>query len=335
MSARQNFFTLLRKHHNMNIFCTRKIANAGMNRLKALGHTISYWDKKEVIDTKTLIAACQDMQALIVADRNRIGEDTLRACPHLKIIALHSAGYNHVNIDMAKTLGIMVSNTGSIGCKETADTAFMLMLAVSKKAFYKHRQILKGEWRHFEPAENLGISLRGKTLGIFGMGNIGMEMARLCQASYGMTVLYHNRHLNHQAEESMAVSWVSFEELLAKSDVLSVHAGLNAESDNKFNEQAFAQMKPNAIFINTARGGIHDEAALTAALKAGQIWGAGLDVTHPEPMQPDNPLLTLPNVAITPHIGNAIDTARVAMSVCVAENIIAAEKGLPLPNRIV
>ena len=319
----------------MNIFCTRKIADAGMDQLKVLGHAISYWDKKEVMDTKTLIEVCRDMQALIVADRNRIGEDFLRACPHLKIIALHSAGYNHVDIDTAKALGIMVSNTGSIGCRETADTAFMLMLAVSKRAFYMHRQILKGEWGHFEPAENLGISLRGKTLGIFGMGNIGMEMARLCQAAYGMNVLYHNRHLNYQAEESMAVSWVSFEELLAKSDVLSVHAGLNAESDNKFNEQAFAQMKPNAIFINTARGGIHDEAALTAALRTGQIRGAGLDVTNPEPMQPDNPLLTLPNVAITPHIGNAIDTARIAMSVCVAENIIAADEGLTLPNRIV
>lgn len=319
----------------MNIFCTRKIADAGLIKLRSMGYQVSYWDKKEVIDTKTLITICQNMQSLVVADRNRIREDFIRACPHLKIIALHSAGYNHVDIDTAQTLGIMVSNTGSIGCKETADTAFMLMLAVSKKAFYKHHKILNGEWGHVEPAENLGISLRGKTLGIFGMGNIGMEMARLCQAAYGMNVLYHNRHLNYQAEESMNVSWVSFEELLAKSDVLSVHAGLNPESENKFNQQAFAQMKRNAIFINTARGGIHDEAALTGALQNGEIWGAGLDVTHPEPMQSDNPLLTFPNVAITPHIGNAIDTARIAMSVCVAENIIAATEGLPIPNRVV
>lgn len=318
----------------MNIFCTRKIADTGLDKLRETGHQVSYWDKKEVIDTETLITVCRDMQALIVADRNRLREDFLRACPHLKIIALHSAGYNHVDIATAHELGILVSNTGSIGCKETADTAFMLMLAVSKKAFYNHRKILKGEWGHFEPAENLGISLRGKTLGIFGMGNIGMEMARLCQAAYGMTVIYHNRHLNHQAEESMNVSWVSFEELLAQSDVLSVHAGLNPESESKFKEQAFAQMKSKAIFINTARGGIHDEVALTKALKSGQIWGAGLDVTHPEPMSPDNPLLTLPNVAVTPHIGNAIDMTRTAMSVCVAENILAAAAGLPVPNLV-
>ncbi|HET8572866.1 MAG TPA: D-glycerate dehydrogenase [Edaphocola sp.] len=318
----------------MKIFCTRKIADRGLDKLRAMGHEVSYWDKKEVMDTETLIAACRDVQALVVADRNRLREDFLRACSHLKIIALHSAGYNHVDIATAKELGILVSNTGSIGCKETADTAFMLMLAVSKKAFYNHRKILEGEWGHFEPAENLGISLRGKTLGVFGMGNIGMEMARLCQAAYGMSVIYHNRHLNHRAEESMDVSWVSFEQLLARSDVISVHAGLNPESENKFNEQAFAQMRAQAIFINTARGGIHDEAALTEALKSGRIWGAGLDVAHPEPMHPGNPLLSLPNVAVTPHIGNAIDTARVAMSVCVAENIIAAAGGSPVPNPV-
>lgn len=318
----------------MNVFCTRRIAFEGLEMLQNSGHKVTIWENDRLPTPEELIAACQNQDALIIADRNKIDAHFLNACAHLKIITLHSAGYNHIDIQEAKRLKIPIGNTQEAGCKETADTAFLLMIAVSKNAFYMHQQIRKGNWGHFSPVENLGLSLREKTLGIFGLGNIGFEMARLSQAAYGMKIIYHNRHQNPKAEQSLNARWVTFDELLTKSDVLSVHASLSPETYHKFNAEAFAKMKPKALFINTARGSIHDEVALTEALSNKQLGGIGLDVTSPEPMKPNNPLLNMSHVVITPHIGNAIDTARTAMAIRVAENVIAAGKGEKIPYEV-
>src|SRR5690606_31272457 len=138
-----------------------------------------------------------------------------------------------------------------------------------------------------------------------GLGRIGFELARSCRHAFDMPVIYHNRSHNARAEHELNARRVSFDALLQQSDVLSVHANLSKETEGIFNRHAFSKMKPSSIFINTARGAIHNETDLRLALEAGQIWGAGLDVTHPEPMDPRNPLLDMPNVAILPHIGSA------------------------------
>jgi lactate dehydrogenase-like 2-hydroxyacid dehydrogenase len=206
------------------------------------------------------------------------------------------------------------------------------MLAASRKAFYVHKKILKGEWKFFDPTTDLGIELNGKTLGIFGLGKIGFEMAKRCVGAYNMKVIYHNRQHNVDAEKALNAVRVSFDELLQQSDVLSVHTALTAETKGIFNTTAFSKMKPSSIFINTARGAIHNEEDLRAALESGTIWGAGLDVTNPEPMLPDNPLLNMPNVAILPHIGSATVDTRNAMSVIAAKNVIAGLGGARLPH---
>ncbi len=190
---------------------------------------------------------------------------------------------------------------------------------------------MKGEWLFFEPTADLGIEVKGKTLGIFGLGNIGFEMAKRCIGAYNMKVIYHNRNHNIEAEKELKAEMVSFEELLKRSDVLSVHTNLSAETKGRFDKKAFAQMKPSSIFINTARGGIHNEEDLIYALQNGIIWGAGLDVTNPEPMKKDNPLLTMPTVAVLPHIGSATFETRNAMAEIAAENIIAGLKGNRIP----
>jgi len=146
-----------------------------------------------------------------------------------------------------------------------------------------------------------------------------------------MKVIYHNRSRNEDAEKELGATYVSFEELLKQSDVISVHTALTPETEGKFNAEAFRQMKPSAIFVNTARGKIHNEEDLINALNEKLIWGAGLDVTNPEPMKPGNPLLTMPHVAVLPHIGSATETTRDAMSKLAAENIIAGLKGEKLP----
>jgi glyoxylate reductase len=205
------------------------------------------------------------------------------------------------------------------------------MLATSRKAFYMHKTIQQGKWGFFEPTANLGIDIRGKTLGIYGLGNIGFELAKRAYAAFEMKIIYHNRGRHTGAERDLNAVWVSFDELLKRSDVLSVNTALTPETRGKFNREVFAAMKKNAIFINAARGTIHNETDLTEALQKGIIWGAGLDVTNPEPMQPDNPLLNLPNVCVLPHIGSATEGTRAAMSLIAAKNVLAGLKGERLP----
>ena len=157
-------------------------------------------------------------------------------------------------------------------------------------------------------------------------------MAEKCKAAFGMNIIYHNRGHNEQAEKELDAKYVSFEELLQKSDVISIHANYTPKQSNIFNKETFEKMKPNLIFINTARGGFHNEFDLFEALESGKIWGAGLDVTNPEPMQKNNPLLQLPNVCILPHIGSATIEARNGMSKLAAENVVAFFKNQKMPT---
>jgi len=313
------------------VFCTKKIPDAGLQLLKDAGIQALQWKEKRETTPRELIDHCKDCDAVIVAGYSKIDASFLNASRHLKIIALHSVGFDNVDIAEATRLKIPVGNTPGVVNNATADTAFLLMLAATRKAFFLHKGIIKGEWKYIEPTVNLGIELYGKTLGIFGLGNIGFEMAKRCKGAYDMKVVYHNRNRNEKAEKKLNAEFVSFEELLKISDVLSVHANLSEETKGKFNYSAFEKMKPSAVFINTARGSIHNEPDLITALQNGIIWGAGLDVTDPEPMDADNPLLNMPNVAVTPHIGTATWETRNAMCKMAAENVIAALNNLPIP----
>ncbi|WP_343743772.1 D-glycerate dehydrogenase [Chitinophaga sp.] len=318
----------------MKIFATRVIPPDGLELLQRAGLTVTQWTEKRGLSATELITHCQQYDALLLASDNHIDRAFLEQCRHLKIIALLSVGYDKVDVAAANELRIPVTNTPGVLSAATADTAFLLMLSVARKAFSHYKRILRGEWNFSEPTANLGIDLEGKTLGIWGLGNIGHVMAKRCVSAFGMKVIYHNRGRNEAAEKELGAVRVSFEELLAQSDVLSVHTALTPETTGMFNKDVFRQMKPSAIFINAARGAIHNETDLIAALQQGIIWGAGLDVTNPEPMQPDNPLLDMPTVAVLPHIGSATVETRNAMSVMAAKNILAAYEGTPLPNQV-
>lgn len=279
-----------------------------------------------------LIANCQKHDALLVAGFAKIDENFFQQCPNIKVVSLFSVGYDSVDISAAIKHKVPVGNTPDVLSKATADTAFLLMLAVSRKAFYCYKKILDGKWKQFEPVADLGIDLHGKTIGIFGLGKIGFEMAKKCRDAFGMKVIYHNRNRNENAENELSAKYVSFNELLAQSDVISMHANLTPETKGVFNNEAFAKMKPTAIFVNTGRGSMHNEEDLKEALEKGIIWGAGLDVTNPEPMDKDNPLLLMPNVCVLPHIGSATKETRDAMAALAARNVIAGLKGEYLPT---
>jgi glyoxylate reductase len=315
----------------MKVFVTRVIPQEGIQLMEAAGISVTLWKEKRNITQEELIAECKNMDALVVAGAVDVNAIFLDECRHLKLIALHSVGYDNVDVPAATKLNIPIGNTPGVLSGATADTAFLLMLATSRKAFYQHTKIAAGEWGVFEPTGDLGIELHGRTLGIFGLGKIGFEMAKRCKYAYNMNIIYHNRSNNPEAEKELNAVKVSFDELLGRSDVLSVHTSLNAETRHKFKKEVFAKMKPSSIFINTARGPIHNEKDLTEAVQNGIIWGAGLDVTNPEPMHSDNPLLHMPTVCVLPHIGSATVETRNAMSRLAAENIIAGLKGERIP----
>jgi glyoxylate reductase len=316
----------------MNILITRALPQKGLDLLEVAGCKVTQYTEKRELTPAQLIQLCQGQDVLLSSGPNTIDEDFLKACRHLKGIALLSVGYDKVDLEAATKYGIAVSNTPDVITQTTADTAFLLMLSVSRNAFAMSLSITRGEWQFYDPIANLGQDLYGKTLGIFGMGRIGFNLAAKCKAYFGMNIIYHNRKPRPEAEQELDAQYLSFDELLKHSDVLSVHAGLSIETKGLFNRQAFGQMKPSAIFINTARGGIHDEDALMEALQNKTIWGAGLDVTNPEPMDKNNPLLQMPNVCILPHIGSATVETRDNMAIKAAENVIAAVRGYPMPN---
>jgi lactate dehydrogenase-like 2-hydroxyacid dehydrogenase len=315
----------------MKVFITREIPEVGLKKLKDAGIEIVEWKEKRELTQPELIEYCKQCDALIAAGYNKMDAHFLDECRHLKVIALHSVGYDNVDIAEADRLRIPVGNTPGVLSGPTADIAFLLMLAVSRKAFYLHQKILNGDWKFFEPTANLGIQLYDKTIGIYGLGNIGFEMAKRCAGAFNMKVIYHNRHRNLPAEEELKAVSVSFQELLERSDVLSVHTNLSKETLGKFDKAVFEKMKRTSIFINTARGAIHNEQDLINALQNGTIWGAGLDVTNPEPMKKDNPLLTMPNAAVLPHIGSATIETRDEMANIATENVIAALNGKRIP----
>ena len=315
----------------MKVFVSRIVPEIAISELKKAGHDVAIWTEKRDINRAELVSLCKNQDALLSVGQNQLDREFLQACSHLKVIGQMAVGYDNIDVAAATALGIPVGNTPGVLSRATADSAFLLMLAVSRKAFYMHQKIINGEWGFYEPTADLGIELYNRTLGIFGLGKIGLEMARLCKGAYQMKVLYCNRNPNPLAEDELGAGRVSFEELLAKSDVLSVHTALTPETKGIFNRKAFIQMKKNAIFINTARGAIHQEEDLIEAIREKTIWGCGLDVTNPEPMSPDNPLLYLPNAAILPHIGSATEETRNAMARLAAENIIAGLKGERLP----
>jgi len=315
----------------MKVFINKNIPEAGIKLLQDKGINFTINPTENVLSRKEFIKICQEHDALLSVGTNKLDEDFFEQVPNLKGIALFSVGFDAVNIPSANSRKIPVGNTPDVLSRATSDVAFLLMQSVARKSFFNHKRILNDDWGSFDPLANLGQELYGKTLGIFGLGRIGIEMAKKCKAAFGMNIIYHNRSHNEAAEKELDAKYVDFETLLAESDVLSVHSNYSEENNELFNKNTFAKMKKNAIFINTARGKFQNEDDLFHALTNNIIWGAGLDVTNPEPMKFDNPLLSLPNCCVLPHIGSATYEARNGMAVCAAQNIIALFENKKMP----
>ncbi len=310
------------REQNIKILISRIFPERAADLLENEGFSITSWKKDRPMTRTELIKRAKKHDALLCTLTDKIDHHFLNTCSHLKIISQYAVGYDNIDITQATKMGIPVGYTPGAMSDATADIAFGLMIAVARKMFYLHKTILRNEWSYFRPTANLGFELMNKTIGIFGMGRIGIEMAKRCKGAYNMDIIYHNRRAEHSTEKNLHAEFVSFKELLQRSDILSVHCSLNETTQGIFNRSAFQHMKPSAIFINTSRGGVHNEPDLIDALETGTIWGAGLDVADPEPMQPDNPLLAMENVAVLPHVGSGTVEARNEMARLAALNIV-------------
>lgn len=315
----------------MKVLVCLNIPEIGIALMKKEGLEITKWDKERPMTPEELDKLVQKHDALLSTGSYRIDTSFLEKHRHLKIISQYAVGYDNIDVDAATSLNIPIANAPNAMTDATADIAFGLILATARKMCYMHKRIIEDQWKFFRPQANLGQELKNKTLGVFGLGTIGMELAKRCKGAYDMKVIYCNRTVNETAERELNATKVDFNVLLEQSDIVSLHCALTDETRNKFAKEAFQKMKDTAIFINTSRGGVHNETDLIAALKEGEIWGAGLDVTNPEPMEKDNPLLFMENVAITPHIGSATVEARNRMAEYAAQNIIACYKGEKIP----
>ena len=318
--------------NNKKVLISRIFPEVGAELLKAAGFFVTTWNDDRPMTQDELIENAKIHDVLFCTLTDKIDKKFLNDCSHLEIISQYAAGYDNIDISEATILGIPIGFTPDAMSEATADIAFGLMIATSRKMFYLHKKIISRDWSFFKPKADLGIELKNKTLGIYGLGRIGMEMAKRCKGAYNMKILYHNRTPNLKAEQELDAEYVDFNALLIKSDVISVHCSFKSETKGIFNKAAFSLMKPTSIFINTSRGLVHNESDLIEALKTGMIWGTGLDVTNPEPMQPDNPLLKMENVAVLPHIGSATIEAREKMAKMAAENIIEYYKNKRIPH---
>ncbi|KAL7635555.1 UNVERIFIED_CONTAM: hypothetical protein RMT77_014624 [Armadillidium vulgare] len=257
------------------------------------------------------------------------------AGPSLKVVSTMSAGHDHFDLEEMKSRGVKAGNTPGIVADSTAELAVSLMLATTRRLFDAHKEILNGGWSkgHRSPLWMLGWKVSGSTVGIFGFGSIGKEVVKKLQGFNVKQFLYNSRTKKSE-EEEMSSEYVSFDELLEKSDFIIIACPLNDYTREIFNEDAFSKMKRNVIVINVSRGGVIEQNALMDALKSGRIRAAGLDVMTPEPLPADHPLLFTPNLTLLPHIGTAELTTRAEMAMMSANNIIAVLKDEKMPGEL-
>lgn len=275
------------------------------------------------------VAGCDGVLSLL-SDRMD-GEVFDAAGPQLKVVSNFAVGYNNIDVAEAKKRGIAVGNTPGVLTEATADIAVALLLAVARRLPEGLRAVEQLQWKTWEPLGWMGLDLAGKTLGIVGLGRIGAAVAQRLAGGWGMKVLYTARQPKLDFEQQLSAQRVELDELLRQSDFVSLHVPLTDATRKMIGARELAMMKPTAVLINTARGEVLDQVALYEALRAGRIFGAGLDVCEPEPLPADSPLRELANCTIVPHIGSATVTARNAMADRSARNLIAGIRGEALP----
>ena len=290
---------------------------------------VQSWDEPGVMPRQLLLEWLADAEGLMVvgAQTVKVDAELFAHAPKLRVIAQSSVGYDNVDVDACTASGVPFGNTPGVLTEATADLTFLLILSAARRLKESVAIVQDGKWTSTATMP-LGVDLFGKTLGMVGLGQIGSAVARRASAC-GMKIIYHNRRRRSPDEENGAL-YVDFPQLLEQADFIVVLVPLSDQSRGMFGKQEFAKMKKTAFFINAARGAIVKTQELYEAVRDGMIAGCALDVTDPEPIPADHPLLQLPNAFITPHIGSATIETRNRMAMLAAENLILGLEKKPL-----
>ncbi len=313
------------------VFVTRVIPDKGLDMV--LAHCqADVWPgelpaPREVVLTRS--AGVEGILSLLTAKIDAAVMDA--AGPQLKVISNYAVGFDNVDVAEATRRGIQVGNTPGVLTDTTADFAFALLLAAARRVVEGDAYTRAGKWRTWGPKLLLGSDIHGATLGLVGFGRIGKAMAKRAQG-FDMRVLYHSPNPADPDAVALGAKYASLDTLLAESDFVSIHTPLNPNTHHLFNANTLALMKPSAVLINTARGPVVDHTALYDALASGGLAYAALDVTEPEPIPLNSPLLTLDNIIIAPHIASASHATRDKMAEMAAANLLAGLRGEPLPH---
>ncbi|MCL1875541.1 MAG: D-glycerate dehydrogenase [Synergistaceae bacterium] len=308
------------------------IQEAGLELLRGKVE-FKIWKEDGPPSREVLFKELEGADGLISGLPFRVDGELMDVSPKLKVVSNYAVGYDNIDVPAATKRGILITNTPDVLTAATADLALLLILATARRAFEANEFMRSGKWKTWGPDLLVGMEVSGSTIGIIGMGKIGGAVARRA-FGFGMKIIYYSEERRLDIEESCGAKFVSMEELLKESDIVTLHCLLNEQTRNMFGEAQFQMMKKTAIFINTARGAIVDQKALYKACSEKWIWAAGLDVYEAEPVPLDDPILKLTNVTTLPHIASASNVSRNGMARKAAINLLEALQGNRPPDLV-
>jgi glyoxylate reductase len=303
------------------VFVTRQLPGGALDRLAAQ-HDVEVWPERQPPPRDELLKRAPELEGLLSLLTDRVDAELMDAAPNLRAISNYAVGVDNVDVEAATARGIPVGNTPDVLTESTADLALALMLAIARRLAEGEAFVRAGRWATWEPALMLGRDLHGATVGIVGYGRIGRAVGRRLEG-FGCEILTTARS-----------GGVPLTELLERSDFVTLHTPLTPQTRGLIDADALHRMKPTAYLVNTARGPIVDTNALAHALQGGEIAGAALDVTDPEPLPGDQPLLEAPNLLVVPHVGSATRATRAKMADMAVDNLLAGLAGEPMPHQV-
>jgi lactate dehydrogenase-like 2-hydroxyacid dehydrogenase len=317
-----------------NVFVSRVIPEEGLAAIRAACE-MDLWEGDLPPPRDELLRRVAGCDGVLTLLTDRVDDEFLDAAGRkLRVVSNYAVGFDNIDVGACARRGIPVGNTPGVLTDTTADLAWALLMAAARRLPEGDRYVRDGNWKTWGPLLLLGPDVHGATMGIVGFGRIGQAVARRAQG-FGMEILYHDVHeLPREVTEPFGATFLPLEELLARSDFVSLHVNLSEVTRHLINAETLSWMKPTAVLVNTSRGPVVDQRALADALQRGVIWAAGLDVTDPEPIPMDDPLVGLDNCLIVPHIASASRATRGKMAAMAAANLLAGVRGEPLPTEV-
>ena len=314
------------------VYVTRLLPKEAMDKINSYCDAKT-WDGPLPPPRQVLMENVVDIEGLVSLLTDKIDAELMDKAPKLKVISNYAVGFDNIEIPEATKRGIIVGNTPGVLTETTADLTFALLLAAARRVVEGDKEVRAGKWKTWGPMTLLGQDIHGATLGIVGLGRIGAAVARRAKG-FGMKIMYYDVVRQNKAEEELGIQYAGLDKVLSESDFITTHTNLTKETHHLIGAKQFEMMKRTCILVNTSRGPIVDNMALYEALRNKKIAYAALDVTEPEPMPADHPLLKLDNVIVVPHIASASVATRTKMGLMAADNLIAGLKGEMPPNPV-